>query len=32
VLLAAVGIVTAILFRLSRLWVFYADDGYAGER
>ena len=27
VLLAVVGIVTAILFRLSRLWVFYADEG-----
>ena len=27
VLLAVVGIVTAILFRLSRLWVFYGDEG-----
>jgi multiple sugar transport system permease protein len=27
VLLAAVGIVTAVLFRLSRLWVFYGDEG-----
>jgi multiple sugar transport system permease protein len=27
VLLAVVGVVTAILFRLSRLWVFYADEG-----
>jgi multiple sugar transport system permease protein len=27
VLLAVVGIVTALLFRLSRLWVFYADEG-----
>jgi multiple sugar transport system permease protein len=26
VLLAVVGIVTAVLFRLSRLWVFYGDE------
>jgi multiple sugar transport system permease protein len=27
VLLAVVGVVTALLFRLSRLWVFYGDEG-----
>ena len=27
VLLAAVGIITTILFRMSRLWVFYLDRG-----
>lgn len=27
VLLAAVGIVTALMFRLSRAWVFYGDGG-----
>lgn len=30
VLLAAVGIVTAVLFRTSRAWVFYADDSDQG--
>jgi pectin-derived oligosaccharide transport system permease protein len=27
VLLAAVGVLTALMFRLSRVWVFYADGG-----
>jgi multiple sugar transport system permease protein len=27
VLLAAVGLITAVMFRLSRIWVFYADEG-----
>ncbi|MEU5101744.1 sugar ABC transporter permease [Streptomyces sp. NPDC021354] len=32
VLLAAIGIVTAVLFRTSRSWVFYANDDNEGAR
>ncbi|MET7764984.1 sugar ABC transporter permease [Streptomyces sp. NPDC005393] len=32
VLLVAIGIVTAVLFRTSRSWVFYANDNNEGRR